>query len=142
MGAACQRRNAEVRREARQHNARQLIKLDEIERNHENEGIGILWRNRCLCWVRAEIVNGPIATALAPTAAWMAEFARPSGSVHYVAGERFVGKCIHDGIRFFLFQPETPRLPEKRRCPDNRVPTSRTGMLSGFRRIDLRFLQC
>ena len=71
-----------------------------------------------------------------PTAAWMAKLARPSGSGHYVAGERFVGKCIHDGIRFFLFQPE------KCRCPDNRVPASRTGMLSGFRRIVLRFLQC
>ena len=51
----CQRRNAEFRREALQHNVWQLIKLDEKERNQETEHIGVLWRNRYLCWVRAEI---------------------------------------------------------------------------------------
>ena len=49
----CQRRNAECRREALQHNVWQLIKLDEKERNQETEHIGVLWRNRYLCWVRA-----------------------------------------------------------------------------------------
>ena len=50
----CRRQNAEVRREALQHNVRQLIKLDEKERNQETRHIGVLWQNRHLCWVRAK----------------------------------------------------------------------------------------
>ena len=39
--------------EALQHNARQLLKLDEEERNQETQRIEILWRNRHLCAFRA-----------------------------------------------------------------------------------------
>ena len=52
---ARKRVNAEVHRQALQHDTRQPLELDPKERNPETPGHEILWRNRYLCAFRAVV---------------------------------------------------------------------------------------
>ena len=66
IAMAFERVNAGVHREARQPDARNLLKLDENERNQETEGSRILQRIRDLCWVGATSPSIALSSGSSP----------------------------------------------------------------------------
>ena len=61
-----ERVNAGLHREAQLPDARNLLNLDENERNQKTEGTRIPWRNRDLCWVGAPAPSIVLSSGSSP----------------------------------------------------------------------------